>query len=103
MTTNTNTAPRTTAHTACTHPRTKVARAACRRARAGVTPKATKVVLPPTYPAVIAKGSKVVHFANGDTFACTKKNILDSAERVDALAECVTCKNCVKNVDPTSL
>lgn len=113
MTNNANTTARTTAHADCTHPRTKVARATCRKARA----KAIRAeVATPSYPTYQANGSKVVHWALGVNVddspvtrtapACTRvpakaENYVTDVATIDA--GIVTCKNCVKKVDPTSL
>lgn len=87
----TNTTNAASAHAACTHPKTKVDRARCRKARA-TSPTRTNLI-----DVVTAKGSKVIHrVVDGTTFACTKKTIKADAIFTTAPADVVTCKNCVK-------
>lgn len=86
----TNTTNAASAHAACTHPKTKVDRARCRKNRANASTRTNLIAI------VIANGSKVVHRANDDTYACTKKSIKIDAVRGNEDASIVTCKNCLK-------
>ena len=103
MTNTTNAAPASTTHAACTHPKTKVDRARCRKARAVAS---TRVVSYPTYR---SHASKVVHYAYAATVnspsgpACTRvagklgKYDINYTSTTD-----VTCKNCSK-LDPSAI
>lgn len=105
MTNTTNTAP-ASAHAACTHPKTKVDRARCRKMRATSASRPASSLY---YFTLQANGSNVTHHgifndAGMYAFACTGK-----AAKVDvtdhpatATPSAVTCKNCTKNVTPTA-
>lgn len=98
-----------TAHATCSHPRTKVDRARCRKARALSSTRKPSDVFYTTFQ---AKGSKVIHHGIhvglGTVPACTGKEpanqdyALESYPTLDEVNSHVTCKNCVKNVTPVS-
>jgi hypothetical protein len=94
-----------TAHANCTHARTKVDRARCRKARA----LAASRPAPTTYYLTLrANGSKVTHNGAYDAignylFACTNKPAkVDVISNTHDAVPTVTCKNCVKNVTPVA-
>jgi hypothetical protein len=106
MTNTTNAAPASTTHAACTHPKTKVDRARCRKARAT---SVSRTAPSKFYFTLQANGSKVTHYgifndAGNFRFACTNKDAkVDVADGpATATPSIVTCKNCVKNVTPTA-
>jgi hypothetical protein len=95
-----------TAHASCTHPRTKVDRARCRKARALDASRPSTSVFYTTYQ---AKGSKVIHHGKHVGLitvpACTEKPgnpdyALESYPTLADVERHVTCKNCIKNVTP---
>lgn len=94
-----------TAHANCSHPRTKVDRARCRKTRA----LASSRPAPTTYYLTLqANGSKVTHHgiyndAENYVFACTNKPAkIDVANFTHDDVPTVTCKNCTKNVTPVA-
>jgi hypothetical protein len=94
MTNTTN----SSAHAACTHPRTKVARAICRRQRAASIKSAKQA----TYTTIQGKGSKTTHYAIFDDSisipACTGKPFAspDYALSEITIDERPTCPRCAK-------
>ena len=97
--------PAARTHVACSHPKTKVDRARCRKARylAATRPASTTYYL-----TLQANGSKVTHHAiyNDRDFAmpaCTRKDVkgVPTLEQHDDVPT-VTCKNCTKNVTPVA-
>lgn len=92
-----------TAHASCTHPRTKVDRARCRKTRALGS---TRVV---TYPTYRSHSSKVVHYAYAASVnapsgpACTRVAGKLGKYDINYTSDtAVTCKNCSK-LDPSAI
>lgn len=92
-----------TAHATCSHPRTKVDRARCRKTRAVA---ASRKASDTYYVTLQANGSKVTHHAiyndaENAIPACTRKAVkgVPTLEQFDT-APTVTCQNCTKNVTP---
>jgi hypothetical protein len=98
-----------TAHSTCSHPRTKVDRARCRKARALAVSRPASAVFYTTFQ---AKGSKVIHhgihIGLGTVPGCTRKEpsnqdyALESYPTLADVERHVTCKNCIKNVTPVA-